>query len=348
VAYSGVVRDVRRAVALEKPRRMPVFACSEEFDVKWYGRYPYEQVCQSGGLIAEVWAAAIEEFDYDWAWVQVDDCFELEPLGVVCRGEGDILRATVGHLPATAETVRGLRVPDPGSAGRMPEKLEAIRLLKKRFGDAVLIEGSCAAPYSAAGLLFGLEEAMVMGLSEPDLLSDTCAFFVEAQTRYIKAQIEAGADAIWLGDCNAFSAMLSVEQYRHFALPSCRALVENAHAAGALVHLHVSEVSIPHLLAETDLGVDIINCGPAANIAEVRKALTGLCCFSGNLDPIEVLMRGSPAEVERDTERIMSIGCSGGGYLFNTGEMNPRDVPVQNMRAMIRAARRVAASGACG
>ena len=343
MAYSGVVGDVRRAVALGKPGRMPVFACSEEFDVKWHGRYTYEEVCQRGSRIAEVWTAAVDEFDYDWAWVQVDDCFEMEPLGVVCRGEGNILRATVGHRPATAETVRSLRVPDPGSAGRMPEKLEAIRLLKRRFGDSLLIEGSCAAPYSAAGLLFGLEEAMVMGLSEPELLAEACAFFVEAQTRYIRAQVDAGADAIWLGDCNAFSAMLSVQQYRQFALPSCRALVKNAHAAGAMVHLHASEISIPHLLAEAELGVDIINCGPAADMTQVRGALTGLCCFSGNLDPIEVLMRGSPADVERETERIMSIGCSRGGYLFNTGEMNPRDVPVQNMKAMVRAARRAAA-----
>jgi hypothetical protein len=33
-----------------------------------------------------------------------------------------------------------------------------------------------------------------------------------------------------------------------------------------------------------------------------------------------------------------------GGYLFNTGEMNPREVPVENMKAMIAAARDAAAT----
>ena len=37
--YDGVIEDVRKAIALEKPSRMPVFANSEEFDVKWYGKY---------------------------------------------------------------------------------------------------------------------------------------------------------------------------------------------------------------------------------------------------------------------------------------------------------------------
>jgi uroporphyrinogen decarboxylase len=105
------------------------------------------------------------------------------------------------------------------------------------------------------------------------------------------------------------------------------------------VHLHASEISLPHLLAESELGVDIINCGPAANLAEVRAGLTGKTCFSGNLDPIEVLMRGTPEEVAREAERIVSVGASAGGYLVNTGEMNPRDVPAENMTAMVRAAR---------
>jgi hypothetical protein len=60
-----VIEDVRKAIELGRPARLPVFALSEEFDVKWYGRYEYEQVCQDGEKMAEVWGAAIEEFDYD-------------------------------------------------------------------------------------------------------------------------------------------------------------------------------------------------------------------------------------------------------------------------------------------
>jgi uroporphyrinogen decarboxylase len=340
MAYEGVIDDVRRAIALEKPKRMPVFACSEEFDVKWYGKYTYEEVCQDGEKIAEVWIAAIEQFDYDWAWLQVDDCFEFEPLGVGTHGEGDILRATRDYLPATRETLQSLSIPDPKTEGRMPEKLKAIRLVREHFGDTVLVEGACAGPYSSVALLFGLEETMVLTATDPDLLADACDFFVELQSRYIEAQLEAGAHAIWLGDCNAFSGFLSLEQYRKFAFPSCKKLVERAQGQGAIVHLMNSEVSLPYLLAEAELGVDIVNLGPGADVAEVRKAFTGKCCFSGNLDPIEVLMRGTPEQVAAEAERIFEIGNSAGGFLFSTGEMNPRDTPVENMKAMIEAVRR--------
>ena len=341
MAYDGVMDDVRKAIQLEKPKRLPVFACSEEFDVKWYGKYTYEEMCQDGDKIAEVWIAAIEEFDYDWAWLQIDDCFEMEPLGVGTHGEGNILRATTKYLPATKETLDNLPMPDPHTDGRMPERLKATKLVREHFGDKVLILGDCAAPYSAVALLYGIEEAMMLGMTDEKLLFETCEFFVEYQSRYIKAQIEAGAHGIWLGDCNAFSGMLSVEQYKKFAFPSCKKLVEKAHEYGAIIHLHNSEISVPHLLAEVELGVDIINCGPAADIADVRKDLTGKCCFTGNLDPIEVLMRGTPEKVAAEAERIVKIGYSDGGYMFNTGEMNPRDIPEENMRAMVQTAKRV-------
>lgn len=340
MAYDGVIEDVRRAIRLERPGRLPVFACSEEFDVKWHGRYPYEEVCQDGEKMAEVWIAAIEHFDYDWAWLQVDDCFEFEPLGVGTHGEGNILRATKDYLPATRETLQGLSLPDPHTDGRMPEKLKAIRLLREHFGERVLVEGSCAAPYSSVGLLFGLQETMMLAATEPDLLQEACEFFVELQSSYVKAQIEAGAHAIWLGDCNAFSGMLSLEQYRQFAFPSCKRLVEKAHECGAIVHLHNSEIAPPYLLAESELGVDIINCGPAADMAAASKALAGKTCLSGNLDPIEVLMRGTPEEVAAEVERIVKRCHPGGGYLFCTGEMVPRDTPVENIKAMIEAVRR--------
>jgi len=340
MAYDGVIDDVRRAIALERPKRMPVFACSEEFDVKWHGEYTYEEVCQDGDKIAEVWIAAVEEFDYDWAWLQVDDCFEFEPLGVGTHGEGNILRATKDYLPATRETLHSLRLPDPKTDGRMPEKLKAIRLVRERFGDTVLVEGSCAAPYSSVALLFGLQETMMLTVTDPDLLHEACEFFVELQSRFIEAQVEAGAHAIWLGDCNAFSGFFSLEQYKTFAFPSCKKLVEKAQEIGTIVHLMNSEVKVPYLLAEADLGVEIVNCGPGADIADVRNAFTGNCCLSGNLDPIEVLMRGTPDKVAQEAERIVKTGNSAGGYLFCTGEMNPRDTPVENMKAMVAAVRR--------
>ena len=343
MAYDGVIEDVKKAIALEEPNQTPVFANSEESDVKWYGKWDYETVCQDGDKIAEVWIAAIEEFGYDWAWVQVDDCWEFEPLGVGCVGEGNILRATKDHLPCTRESLASWPKFDPATAGRIPEKLKAIRKIKEHFGDTVLLEGSAAGPYSCIGLACGITETMLLAMDDRPLLDEMCDFFVEQQYKYIKVQVEAGAHGIWLGDCDAFSGMLSLEQYNDFAFPSCKKLVDRCKADfDVIFHLHNSEIQPEYLQAEAELGVDIISVGPDADIAEAKKALAGRCCFSGNLNPIEVLMRGTPEKVESEVERIMGICKPGGGYIFSTGEMNPMQVPPENMRAMVKKAKELA------
>ncbi len=343
MAYQGVMDDIRACVALKKPRRIPVLPMSEEFDVKWYGKYTYEEMIQSADKLVEVWSAAVREFDYDWAWLQIDDCIEFEVLGVGCVGEGNILRATHDYLPATRETLKSLDLPDHARAGRMPIKLEALRRLKAEFGDTACVVGSNAAPYSSAGLLFGLEKAMMLMYEDPGLLRDTIDFFVELQSRWSVAQIKAGADVIWLGDCNAFSGMLSPTHYKEFVAEPCQKVIQACQKAGGMVFLHNSEISVPHIELECQLKPDVVSVGPAADLNAVFGVTRGKTCIMGNVDPIEVLLRGTPGQVEREVERIMTIGRQGTGFMLDSGEMVPRDVPVENMRAMMRKGHELAA-----
>ena len=55
MAYNGVIEDFQRIRENKVPRRVPVVACSEEFDVSWYGKYTYEEFCQDGDKIYEVY-----------------------------------------------------------------------------------------------------------------------------------------------------------------------------------------------------------------------------------------------------------------------------------------------------
>ena len=265
MAYSEVMNDIKTCVKSGIPTRVPVFALSEEFDVKWYGKYTYEEVCTDAGKLAEVWGAAIEEFDYDCAWLQIDDCIEFEVLGVGCYGKDNIVRATKDYLPASIETLKNLKMPDFHHDGRMPMKLKAIRKLKEMFKDTVCVVGSNAAPYSSVGLLYGLETAMMLMYENTKLLKDTMDFFIELQSMWGLAQLKAGADAIWLGDCNAFSGMLSLQQYKDFVFEPCKKVVETYNKAGGLTFIHNSEISIPYLELEMRLGADVISVGPGAS-----------------------------------------------------------------------------------
>ena len=343
MAYKGVMEDFQKIRENKVPGRVPCLCHSEEFDVKWHGKYTYEEFCQDGDKIYEVFKAAIERFDYDWAWLQIDDCFEFEPIGVKVKGKDNILRATYEYLPADWNTLRSLPLMDPYKDGRMPEKLKAIRKLKDYFKDTVLVTGSCAAPFSAAGLTYGLEESMMLMLVDPEFLRASMEYWKEFYKRYIKAQQESGADAIWLGDCNAFSSMVSIPQYTEHILPVTRELVAYCEKElNIMILMHNSEIKVDHVLSHLPLGVSIESVGPDADIREIREATKGKVPLCGNLDPINVLWKGTPDLISSEVERIMGICKEGGGYVFNTGEMVPRFVPEENMIAYMNTARKLA------
>jgi uroporphyrinogen decarboxylase len=343
MAYYGVLDDFQRIRELKKPRRIPCVACSEEFDVRWYGKYDYEEFCQDGDKIFEVCRASVDEFGYDWAWVQIDDCYELEPLGVAVKGEGNLLRATCGYLPVASETLKNLPVMDPWKDGRMPEKLKAIKKLKDHYGKSLLVCGSCAAPFSAAGLMWSIQESMMLLLTNTGLLYEAMDYWLEFYKRYIKAQKDAGADAIWLGDCNAFSSMVPQDLYTEHILPVTAKLVSYCEKElDVMIWMHNSETNLGHILSHLPIGMSFENIGPAADIRQVAEALKGKAAFSGNLDPLGVLWKGDPGFVKRETERIIAACRENGAYIFNTGEMNPSQVPAENMKTMMDTARALA------
>jgi len=342
MAYDGVLDDIRTIIELGTPRRVPVFAMSEEFDVRWYGRGTYQEITSDASKLAACWIAAIREFDYDWAWLQIDDCIEFEPLGVGVRGEGNILPATCDYLPATRETLRSLRRPDPRRDGRMPVLLDAISMIREELGDSVCVCGRVAAPFSSTALLYGIEETMMLIITDPDLIHETNEFFVEMQAEFGRAQYEAGAHALWVGDCNAMSNLISLKHYTEFAFEPCRKLVRALRDIGVITMLHNSEIRIPYIEKEAELGVDVVSIGPEGHLAAAKRALSGKVALMGNLDPVNVLQNGTPEQVAEETRRLMEVGRPGGAYIFDTGEMVPRETPEENMRAMMRVAKELA------
>jgi uroporphyrinogen-III decarboxylase len=343
MAYQGVIEDFQRIRENKTPRRVPVVTASEEFDVKWHGKYNYEEFCQDGDKMFEVIKDSIEHFNYDWAWLQIDDCFEFEPVGVKVKGEGNILRATYGYLPVSWDTLKNLPTPDPLKDGRMPEKLKAIRKLKDHFKDTVLVTGSCAAPFSAVGLTFSIEESMMLMYTDPAFLQEAMNYWKEFYKQYIREQKRAGADAIWLGDCNAFSSMVSSKQYTEFILPVTRDLVTFCEKElDIMIWMHNSEIRLENVLSHLPVGMSFESIGPDADIRQIRTATKGIQPISGNLDPLKVLWQGNPDLIASEVNRMMSVCKIGGGFICSTGEMNPRDTPVENMEAYMAAAGAIA------
>lgn len=337
MAYPGAASDLRACLELRPPGRLPVFALGLELDMWVGGVNPEEQRTDVdkavGGIIN-----AVRRFDYDWGMVFPDDYIEFEPLGLKMHHPPDGPAMAAEYLPLTRQTLRNFRVPDARREMRLPIHLEMIRRLKEALGDSVCIAGRIAAPFSAPALVYGIDKWLVAMLDEPGLVRDNIAFFVDHQIAFGRAQLEAGADLLWLGDCVAGSYFIGPDHYAEFAFEPAARVIEAMNTAGGLIIYHSAEISLPHLKYQVQLPLCAVNVGEGPSIAAIRRSLGARKCLTGNFDP-KFLRDAAPAQVALATEAMIRENLPGGDYLFNTGEGIMATTPAENVEAMMRAAR---------
>jgi uroporphyrinogen decarboxylase len=60
----------------------------------------------------------------------------------------------------------------------------------------------------------------------------------------------------------------------------------------------------------------------------------------GNIDPVNVLLFGTPEDVEQHVDAIMSKLAGRGRFILGSGCDVPSDTPTANIEALVRAGRR--------
>jgi len=95
---------------------------------------------------------------------------------------------------------------------------------------------------------------------------------------------------------------------------------------------NVSQV-LPEII---DIGINALHpIDPLGmDIYEVKKSVAGKLCLLGNIE-VDLLLRGTPAEIEEDTKRHIEILGPGGGYVLGSSNSIHRTIQLENYRAMI-------------
>jgi len=334
----NVLENIQSCVDLQVPYDLPVFALSQEFDARYAG-LTYEDYIRDAETLADAQLLALDKFGWDWSWLHIDDTLEFEPLGVGVAAGPNIVPATTDYLPLDRKTLKRLKVPDAESDCRLPILLDTIAALREARGDSTCITGRIAAPFTAATLIFGMTESFLCLADDPDLLRDAVAFGEELAITVALAQVQAGAHAIWLGDCNASSHLMSPVQFEQWALEPCKRVTDAIKQAGALVFLHNSEERLDALKLQALTEPSVLSMGPGIDISKAKAALPNIAVM-GNIDPIGLLQLGSASQVAAETDRLVRV-AAGGGMIINSGECIPREAKGPNLHTMIDTAKKI-------
>jgi uroporphyrinogen decarboxylase len=331
------VRDrFLRACRRERVDRTPVWFMRQA------GRYMAEYralrerwsllaLCRTPELAVEVTLQPVRALGVDAAILFSDLLLPLAPLGIpfdFVAGEGPAIERPV----RSSADVEALRRFDPREDLGMV--LEAIRLLRREL--EVPLIGFAGAPFTLASYAiegghsnhFARTKAMMYG--EPETWHRLAALLAEVAADYLRAQVEAGVQAVQLFD--SWVGALDETDYRELVLSHTR------HIFDALADLDVPKIHFGtgtgHLLAtQREAGGTVIGVDWRTPIDEGWARAGDGVAVQGNLDPTLLF-----APRERLLSRVDDVLRRAGGrpgHVFNLGHGILPGTPVEAVKAVV-------------
>jgi MtaA/CmuA family methyltransferase len=294
------------------------------------------------GVLADCVVRYHREFLPDAIWLSADTWVSAEAMGakVAFPGDDQPLGGTGEPLIKTATDIASIPPPDPTKQGRWPRMLDALRRIRRDVGpDVFVVACFDQYPFSLACAALGIERAMMATVEERPFLEQLLERCADYPVAYACALAEAGADLLSGGDSPA--ALLGPELHREIAFPFEQQVIARLKAATPLpVSLHVCGNAAPLLPALSQSGADVLELDQRTDLREACRVLSRDVAIWGNLDPVGVLARGTPADVARAAQDFLQTMNAAGHrrFVLSSGCTLAMETPPANLQALMRAA----------
>lgn len=266
-------------------------------------------------LAAEVTLQPIRRYPLDAAILFSDIMTPVEGMGV---------RFDFQPGPVVADPIRSpgdvdrLRLPDPRES--VPFVLETIRILRAELPPQVPLIGFAGAPWTIFCYLVEghgsktFVKAKAFLFAYPQAARSLLDLLAEAMAAYLRAQAEAGAQALMLFD--SWAGLLSPWEFRDFALPAVQ------RTFGSLEGLGVPLIYFPNqgatLLSDAARsGAQVLGVDWRIPLSRAREILGPTLAVQGNLDPAALF--APPQELDRQIRRVLHEAGRAPGHIFNLG-----------------------------
>jgi len=280
--------------------------------------------------------AMLEDFHLDLVQAISDPYREAHDLGLEVEFPEDGLPKRLKPLLDDPADLGKLSTRPFAPGKRMTDRLEAIRTLKEQVGGRVPVMGWVEGALAEANDLRGDSAMMTDFYDRPEWLVELLEILTEFEIAFARAQVEAGADIIGLGD--AIASTISPRMYRRFALPYEQRIFAAVREMGAIPRLHICGDTNKIIADMAESGAQIIDVDWMVDFATAARtfAARGIA-ICGNFDPVRVMLQGTEEEVYRAT--LANLQAGGRACFSAAGCEIPVGTPPANIHAQNRAIR---------
>ncbi len=291
----------------------------------------FAELCRSPELIAKVTKQPVDIFGMDAAIIFSDILLPLEPMGIKIDYEngGPALSPVVRN----PEDFSQFEWYDPSD--EMAYVLAGIRETKKQLGDVAPLIGFCGSPFTLAcymiegGGSWRFSEIKKFLYNFPSETTRLLSYLAELSGRYLKAQINAGVDAVQVFD--SWGGILPPDLYREFSLAHIRAVFDICKTENVPRILYLNN-SAPYLKLLAELDCEVVSVDWRTDLADAMTILDGKA-VQGNLDPHALF--GPPEMVFKQTVGILESTAGKDNFIFNLGHGILPETPVENVKMLV-------------
>jgi [methyl-Co(III) methanol-specific corrinoid protein]:coenzyme M methyltransferase len=254
----------------------------------------------------------------------------------------DVQPMALNFVVKKPEDLDKLVIPDPEKDGRMPVVMEALEILKKKYGESLPIFGEHEGVYTLCSVLRGLEFLAMDQVTNKDFVASLMKYAMEVNKVYVTKQIEHGANAIFQTDGVASGDVMSPKTYSEQILKYNMELMKffstNLNGAPFVFHVCGKSSELAGLICEA---LDQYNPNPVATsfetvvpIPHVKKIIGNRkIAVYGEINVNQELLFGPVEAIEQQVKLHIEQGSDMIGPCCGMGSRTP----AANVVAMVEA-----------
>ncbi len=246
----------------------------------------------------------------------MDLSLEAEAFGSQIRFSEDEIPTVIGSVVNSEEDAQNLVIPDVYSA-RCKIYIEAIRKACLLIQDRPVFAGVIG-PFSLAGRLMDVSEAMINCYDDPDMVHITLKKVTEFLVNYINEYKKAGANGVVMAE--PLAGMLSPALADEFSSVYVKEIAQAVQTDDFIVIYHNCGDNALYMIDSIlSTGCSAYHFGDSIKMSEMLTHIPENTVAMGNISPSQQFRQGSAASIYRETTKLLEE-CSGySNFVISSG-----------------------------
>jgi len=220
---------------------------------------------------------------------------------------------------------------DPAGYAHIPETIAAHPGRFSRY----MVDFSL---FERAWTMRGMENLLMDMVERPEFVEEFLDRIVEHNLHQVHHALACGVDGVYFGDDYGMQRglIMGATHWRKLIKPRLARMFAPVRDSGKLACMH-SCGCVSELFDDlVEIGLKMFNPfqPEVMDVFAMMKKYRGRLAFHGGMSIQKTLPFGTVAEVREMAGRLVEAGCNG-GYVFSPSHGVPRDVPPENLVAMV-------------